>query len=631
MTFYFIDIINFILLFLLMDFFNGLHNNVLGRKFKNSIPVIALFLVVDFLVCVITSFSLVTKAALLVLEILMILSVIVIKTNINNLMQYTDMEAGKEELFNNRKVMIIVPHEDDDINLAGGVIEEYIKYGSEVFVVFATNGDGDPNSDMSTIGAVRMKETVCALGILGVPEKSIVFLGYGDGWDVNGPHIYNTEPDKVIQSAFGRTATYGLDTHPAYHENNSYTFSNYYDDIKRVILDYSPDIIYCIDYDTHNDHRALSMTFEKVMGEVLKNTDYQPAVYKGYGYRTAWGAPRDYEERINLLSTVCFRKDRDVELYDWKKRIRLPIDNRMMFRNVRLTNLYAALSAYSSQRAYKMAESVINGDKVFWERRTDSLLYHAEISVSSGDKDKLTDFMLLDCDDLIHNGDHPYDGVCRPDADDPDKMISVTFDKPTYVDHIALYDSPSPVDNIINAVVVLDDGTEVETGTLHPGGTSVDIQKTIRRFIIKIDSYEGERFGLTEVEAFAAPDGKTPHFYKLTDDSDNFAYDYIVPQNGEQIFKIYSSTGKTDEGLTVKIDNKKCIAQMENGEIFVKCPVGQKGIVSLWLKDESICDRILVRNPRRMERLLFEYCKGINIHKTYVHRVYRKLTKRPEG
>ena len=39
--------------------------------------------------------------------------------------------------------MILVPHEDDEINLAGGVIEEYLKHGSEVYVVFSTNGDGD--------------------------------------------------------------------------------------------------------------------------------------------------------------------------------------------------------------------------------------------------------------------------------------------------------------------------------------------------------------------------------------------------------------------------------------------------------------------------------------------------------
>ena len=89
-----------------------------------------------------------------------------------------------------------------------------------------------------------------------------------------------------------------------------YTYHHYSDDIKNVILEYLPDTIFCIDYDTHNDHRALSMLFEKVMGDLLKTTDYKPTVYKGYGYRTAWRAPEDYYDSINIGSTVNFSLER---------------------------------------------------------------------------------------------------------------------------------------------------------------------------------------------------------------------------------------------------------------------------------------------------------------------------------
>lgn len=40
-----------------------------------------------------------------------------------------------------QKVLLIVPHQDDEINVLGGIFEEFIKYGSTVHIVYAiTNG-----------------------------------------------------------------------------------------------------------------------------------------------------------------------------------------------------------------------------------------------------------------------------------------------------------------------------------------------------------------------------------------------------------------------------------------------------------------------------------------------------------
>lgn len=41
-------------------------------------------------------------------------------------------------------------------------------------------------------------------------------------------------------------------------------------DIKDVILDYCPDYIIAIDFDDHRDHRGVSMSFEEVMGNILR-------------------------------------------------------------------------------------------------------------------------------------------------------------------------------------------------------------------------------------------------------------------------------------------------------------------------------------------------------------------------
>lgn len=627
-----IDIVNFILMILLMNFFNGIHNNYLARKLKSGAAVIIIFVLTALALCFLTHFFLPAKLALLLIEVLLILSVFITKSLIKKQMQYTDVEAGKEKFFGHQKVMIFVPHEDDDINLAGGVIEEYIKHGSTVYVVFSTNGDGDERFDMSKMGAIRINEAIRALAVLGVPESNIIFLGYGDGWAKNGPHIYNAPHDEIMTSMAGKQATYAVESHPAYHDHNSYTYHHYYNDIKNVILEYLPDTIFCIDYDTHNDHRALSMLLEKVMGDLLKTTDYKPTVYKGYGYRTAWGSAPDFKESVNITSSVSVPSVRDVQLHNWDKRIRLPIDISSVSRNLKRSKLYTALSLYASQHATESADRIINGDKVFWKRRTDSILYKAKISVSSGDRKKLTDFMLLDCDDIINHGDKPYDGVWHPDERDHKKEINVSFDTMQYIDSIVLYDNPSPQDNILNAKVILDDGTEFSTGRLASSGTSVSIKKDIRSFMIRIDDYEGSCFGISEIEVFANTDNNNQSFYKITDDKGNFVYDYIIPPDGRQCFGIYSNITDDDRpSLSVGCDNKKCKATINAEGITVICPQGQKCILTLTDNNANILDQVLIRNPNNLERnfLMYwiNYLDKTTLKKTYVHRMYRRIKR----
>lgn len=42
---------------------------------------------------------------------------------------YAVPEDGKEALFAGKKVMVIVPHEDDELNLFGGLFEAYLRHG----------------------------------------------------------------------------------------------------------------------------------------------------------------------------------------------------------------------------------------------------------------------------------------------------------------------------------------------------------------------------------------------------------------------------------------------------------------------------------------------------------------------
>ena len=53
------------------------------------------------------------------------------------------------------------------------------------------------------------------------------------------------------------------------------------DDIESVVLEYRPDYILAIDFDTHTDHRGVSISFEKAMERILKKeSGYTPKVFK---------------------------------------------------------------------------------------------------------------------------------------------------------------------------------------------------------------------------------------------------------------------------------------------------------------------------------------------------------------
>ena len=71
-------------------------------------------------------------------------------------------------LFDDKNILVIVPHQDDEINIVGGLIEQYVEGGSEVSVVFTTIGDyvTDPN--------IRAAEVVDVLTTLGVEQETFI-------------------------------------------------------------------------------------------------------------------------------------------------------------------------------------------------------------------------------------------------------------------------------------------------------------------------------------------------------------------------------------------------------------------------------------------------------------------------
>ena len=519
---------------------------------------------------------------------------------------YSVPEVNRDGVFANRRVMLIVPHEDDEINVLSGVIEQYVAAGSELVVVFVTNGDS------KTSGETRLNEALRAAAIYGIPEDHVLFLGYGDTGEEQTTHLYNAVPDaEPYRSSAGRTQTYGTAAHAAFRASD-YTRENLICDLRAALETWLPDTIYCVDYDAHPDHRATSLAFEEALCRILKQrADYQPLVCKGFAYSTAWQAADDFYAD-NICSTrnasqTTYMSENNV--YNWAERLRLPVSSDTLARLMFQTMTQRALLAHDSQNAVWQTGRILNGDKVFWLRYTTSLLYRAKIAASSGDASVLNDFKWTDSADVL-SGEPPFCNVWSPESDDPSPTVTITLEQPAVLKELRLYDQPSLTDNILNATVFLDGTPAAETGPLVKNGSATVLPLTgsasVTQIEIRVTSAEGERWGLTEIEAYAGQPDSGVAFAKLTDESGSFLYDAWTNPDGTLLLQAYRFPAADTDGLercSLTSDNPLCIVNREGDAILVTCPAGESCVVRLTDPENSAySDAIRVSNPVPAER-----------------------------
>ena len=546
-----------------------------------------------------------------------VLTVIVVRSVFIKAEKSDAESEDKSELYADRSVLLIVPHQDDDINLMGGIIEEYIRYNSNIKICFYTNGDFENDAE------VRLRESLKVADSYGIPQENVIFMGYGDRWNDEDGHIYTAPNGKVIPSASGNTKTYALPDHPAFNEGAEYRRENVVEDMKNIIETYRPTDIFCVDYDCHKDHIACSLFFEEALTENLKgNENYRPNVYKGFAYETAFFSGRDFFG-LNIYSTVKERRTAYMKKwvnFNHHDRIRFPVAKKTATRFIENSSVYQALSLYASQQATDYADSIINGDKVFWHRRTDSVLYNAKITASSGDAAVLNDFKLFDTKDIpdfpmsvikgvyVPDSDIlPKDGIWLPNREDGEKTVFIELAKPTDINEIYLYDSPSRSDNIVNIEICFDNGNKVETGPLNPDGSATVIsteQKEVSSFTVKITDWDGENPGLSEIEAFETAGESLPEIIKLTDDIENFIYDYVIEKGDRAKLSVYfcGISEQDRASVSVSCDNEKCKAELSGDMIEVYCPSGESCNVTV-RTENGLSDRARISNPKNKKLL----------------------------
>lgn len=518
--------------------------------------------------------------------------------------------------FKNKKVMVIVPHEDDDLLISGQVLPSMYKNGADVRVVFATNGDKRVSA------YTRQSEACNALEKLGIPREKVIFLGYPDG-----TQLYVGK--KAFSFSSGWDHTYAGKGFKDYHFDRfgthaKYTAENMVDDIESVVLEYRPDYILAIDFDTHTDHRGVSISFEKAMERILKKeSGYTPKVLKCFGYSLAWKSKPDFYA-LNIKSTVMQDREKnndpsyetDVPQYRWNNRVRLPIDKKSLSHSILRCSEYKALSEHLSQYAYCYSERIINGDSVYWNRRTDSLTYNADISVSSGDASLLNDFRLIGVGNRTAGPNVKLENcVSRFDKNDAQKTVTVKFDSPKTVSCVSLYDNFGLNSNILGGVITFSDGSKVEVPALNADGSETRVvfepKHNITSFTFKVTEYEGVA-GLDEIEAFENADYDMGFsLIKLKNaDTDDYIYNYLITPDEKSLnLGVYLSnpnagyTIKIIEGDGVKLEGNTLVFDDD----FEKCTVRAE-----LNGDPSTYDQITVKRLSERELKSYESFEKVN-------------------
>lgn len=272
-------------------------------------------------------------------------------------------------------IMIIVPHEDDEILMAAGVIKNALKENERVTVVIATNGDYEGTDKIT--GSVRLPETLAGLKVLGLSEDNVIFMGYADtGMNENESFLYQlykeADEDCVLEGHCSRE-TYALENKREFHfsrygEVALYTRRNFKTDLREIILSNKPDVIFTTsEEDMHGDHSGLFFFVRDILTEERKN-HFQPILYSGVVHSKA--GDTIWPERTEKPERYSCPPDFNQGSLKWEDRVSFEVPEEMkqadFNRNLKALALGKHKNALKDD-AVDFLYSFMKSEEVFWK------------------------------------------------------------------------------------------------------------------------------------------------------------------------------------------------------------------------------------------------------------------------
>lgn len=433
--------------------------------------------------------------------------------------------SSQERNLYQKRVLVIAPHEDDEILACAGVIKRAVDNGDDIRVLYVTNGD------IGNLQKTRIQESIAALSLLGVGKDKIIYLGYGDSTIMN---LYNSKstPEVTIPSKNNIQTTsfpeIGLMSyHTAKYGNEAYyTRHNITDDFYQALLEFQPDEIYMpAQSENHPDHSASAFFTIETILRMKQTISYQPTIfeYMIYAYNTPMGLwmPWLYCDPTKPVTNEAFDIDNYMP-YPWYGRVSLPVNASMTasFTSAWPDPLpimpsdnpkYNAIHQFVSQGNSWLYERFIRADEVFWKRRMSSLSYNATITASS--ENTASNQICRNVVDGVCIGElkAPFDGrnadfqnfEWATNGQTTGAWIQLNWQQPVTANQITLYDRPNFNDNILSGRLQFSDGSTVIVGKLNSNGSPTVVNfppKTFSWVKFTVDSAEGINVGLSEFE-----------------------------------------------------------------------------------------------------------------------------------
>lgn len=182
-----------------------------------------------------------------------------------------EMSQKKEQ----RKLLIIAPHCDDEILACGGTIYQALQKDNQVKIIFMTNGEGyrkaakkqfpalsSPEERAIELGKKRQKESIKGLSNLGLERKQIYFLNYPDKGLANlWSGFYYKPYSASLTKRNSPCEQWGKS-----FSSTIYTGEDVVKKLSQVITTYKPtDIYYPHPSDKHPDHWATNCFVKYVL------------------------------------------------------------------------------------------------------------------------------------------------------------------------------------------------------------------------------------------------------------------------------------------------------------------------------------------------------------------------------
>lgn len=174
------------------------------------------------------------------------------------------------------RVLLLAPHPDDEVLCCGGMLQQAVQAGAQVYIAWMTSGDGfewdmvllsrtpDPGDRaMLELGHRRIEEARSAAKVLGVPQANLRFLGYPDQGLQRLFLDYYYEPYTSPRTG-ASTVPYAGTLSPGV----AYTGQNLERDVELLFQQIQPTLVLAPSpEDAHGDHRTTGDLAIRVLGK----------------------------------------------------------------------------------------------------------------------------------------------------------------------------------------------------------------------------------------------------------------------------------------------------------------------------------------------------------------------------